>query len=182
MFSILGSICVGDKTSCGGTVCTGSLFSDVDGRSIARKGDKIACPHSCVIMDGNMAEIVDGAPLALHGAATSFGCTCISRNNDFHGDGKTTAEMKAVPVAADPGLPYMPETALLLDEDQWVEFKLVDMEGKSIPDQPFELTDPSGKKIAGTLDSSGYAKVEPVKAGACTVYFPQLGHTIAVDA
>lgn len=182
MFSILGSICVGDKTSCGGTVATGSPFSDVNGRAIARKGDKIACAHSCIIIDGNLTEIIDGAPMALHGAATSYGCTCISKNNDYHGDGKTAAEMAAVPVAADPGLAYMPEIAQLLNEDHWVEFRLVNGQDEPIPDQPFELTDPSGKKIQGTLDSNGYAKVEPVKSGSCVVHFPQLGHTIAVDA
>jgi uncharacterized Zn-binding protein involved in type VI secretion len=43
MFSILGNICMGDKTSCDGTVATGSPFSDLNGRGIARAGDKITC-------------------------------------------------------------------------------------------------------------------------------------------
>ena len=182
MFSILGSICVGDKTSCGGIVATGSQVSSVNGKGIARMGDKIACKHNCVIVEGNMAEIIDGAPMALHSAATSHGCTCLSRNNDFNGDGKTAAEIATVPAAADAGIAYMSETAQLLNEDQWVEFRLVNGDDEPIPDQPFELTDPSGRKIAGSLDSAGYARVEPVKAGSCTVHFPQLGYTMAVDA
>jgi hypothetical protein len=161
---------------------TGSLLSVVNGRAIARKGDKIACPYSCIIIDGNMTEIIDGAPMALHGAATSHGCTCLSQNNDFHGDGKTAAQVADVPAAADFGLAYIPAVAHLLNEDQWVEFRLVNGQDEPIPDQPFELTDPAGKKISGTLDSQGYAKVEPVKAGSCTVYFPELGHTTTVTA
>ena len=35
MFSILGSVCVGDKTSCGGPVIISSPFSEVNGRTIA---------------------------------------------------------------------------------------------------------------------------------------------------
>lgn len=149
---------------------------------MARKGDKIACKHNCIIVDGNPTEIVDGAPMALHGAATSQGCTCMSKNNDVHGDGKGAAGMAAVPAAADAGMAFMPEIAQLLNEDQWVEFRLVNGQDEPIRDQPFELTDPSGKKIAGILDANGYAKVEPVKAGSCVVHFPQLGYTMAVVA
>ncbi len=87
MSSILGSICVGDRTSCGGTVATGSPFSDVGGKALARVGDRVACPKHCTIVTGNPAELVDGAPLALHGALTSGACTCLSGRMGLHGDG-----------------------------------------------------------------------------------------------
>ncbi len=90
--------------------------------------------------------------------------------------------MEAVPVAADAGIAYMPETSQLLNEDHWIELRLVNGQDEAIPNQPFELIDPAGKKITGTLDSNGYAKVQPVKSGSCTVHFPELGHTMMVDS
>lgn len=35
MFSILGGVCVGDKTSCGGPVIISSPFSELNGRAIS---------------------------------------------------------------------------------------------------------------------------------------------------
>jgi len=40
----LNIITVGDKTDHGGTVISGSPDHDINGRSIARLGDKVACP------------------------------------------------------------------------------------------------------------------------------------------
>lgn len=182
MFSILGSICVGDKTSCGGTVVTGSQFSEVNGRGIARQGDKIACKKNCVIVDGNITEIIDGAAMALHGAQTSGGCTCLSQNNDYHGDGHAPASAAQVPLAADTGIAFMPDTAELLNEDHWLEFQLTDGSDNPIAHQPYVVVDPSGAEFSGRLDDKGFARVAPVKAGHCQVNFPELGHSMAVDS
>lgn len=182
MFSILGSICVGDKTSCGGTVVTGSPFSDVNGRGIARAGDKIACKKNCVIVNGNITEIIDGAPMALHGAQTSGGCTCLSKNNDYHGDAHAPASAAAVPPAADAGIAFIPDTAELLNEDHWIEFQLTDGRDLPIPHQPYVVVDPSGAQFSGQLDENGFARVEPVKAGQCKINFPELGHSMEMDS
>jgi uncharacterized Zn-binding protein involved in type VI secretion len=182
MFSILGSICVGDKTSCGGAVISGSPFSTVNGRAIARMGDKIACMKNCIIVTGNPTEIIDGAAMALHGAQTSGGCTCLSRHNEFHGDAHGPDSAALVPAAADAGIAFMPDTADLLNEDHWIEFQLTDGQDTPIPRQTYVVIDPSGAEFAGTLDEQGFARVEPVKAGRCTINFPELGHTMAVDS
>jgi uncharacterized Zn-binding protein involved in type VI secretion len=182
MFSILGSICVGDKTSCGGTVITGSPFSDVNGRAIARVNDKIACKKSCVIVTGNLTEIVAGAAMALHGAQTSAGCTCLSGNNNFHGDGHSRTAAAQVPAAADAGIAFMPDTAELLNEDHWLEFQLTDGHDQPIPHQAYIVVDPSGAESSGNLDDKGFARVSPVKAGQCRINFPELGHSMAVDS
>jgi uncharacterized Zn-binding protein involved in type VI secretion len=182
MFSILGSICVGDKTSCGGTVITGSPFTDVKGRAIARVNDKIACRKNCVIVTGNFTEIIDGAAMALHGSQTSAGCTCLSGNNDFHGDAHSPSDAAQVPTRADAGIAYMPATAELLSEDHWIEFRLTDAHDLPIPHQRYIVVDPGGTEFCGYLDEQGFARVEPVKAGRCSISFPELGHSTAIDS
>lgn len=181
MLSIGGSICLGDKTSCCGTVITGAAFSDVNGRPVARVDDQIACMKRCVITSGNPTEIVDGAAMALHGSQTSGDCTCISANNNLHGDGQSAAAA-AIPAAADVGIAFIPALAELLNEDHWVEFRLVDAENKPISHQKFVVVDPSGTEISGSLDENGHAQISPVKPGLCTVNFPDLGHAIEVSS
>ena len=182
MFTILGSICVGDKTSCGRTVATGTRWSTVNGRAIARVGDRISCRYNCAIITGNQMEIVDGAAMAVHGSMTSRRCICLSSNNNFHGDRQSAEAAAAVPAAADAGIAFMPETAEALNEDHWIEFSLVNTENKPLANQPYVLTDPTGERISGTLDNNGYAKVGPVKAGLCSVEFPELDYATAVTS
>jgi len=76
-------IVVGDRTSHGGVVLTGSQFSDVDGKGIARIGDKVTCPqkgHGSVttIVTGDVTDIIDGSPVARHGDKTACGATLVS--------------------------------------------------------------------------------------------------------
>lgn len=76
-------IVVGDRTSHGGVVITGSPFSDVDGKAIARIGDKVTCPrkgHGSVttIVTGDVTDIIDGSPIARHGDKAACGATLIS--------------------------------------------------------------------------------------------------------
>jgi uncharacterized Zn-binding protein involved in type VI secretion len=182
MFSIVGSICVGDKTSCGGIVATGSTSACVNGRAIARVGDRIACKKNCVITTGKETHVVHGAALALHGSLTSGNCTCLSGNNDFHGHTMDTLAASRVPAAADAGIAFMPDTAALLSEDHWIEFRLTDTGGNPVPGQRFSVLDPAGTERSGYLDDAGYARVSPVKAGQCKITFPDLGQSISVDS
>lgn len=76
-------IVVGDRTSHGGVVLTGSPFSDVNGKGIARIGDKVTCPqkgHGSVttIVTGDLTDMIDGSPVARHGDKTACGATLIS--------------------------------------------------------------------------------------------------------
>lgn len=76
-------IVVGDKTDHGGVVVAGSPMTDVDGKPIARVGDKVTCPKkghggTTVIAAGDPACIIDGAPAARHGDKTACGATLIS--------------------------------------------------------------------------------------------------------
>lgn len=74
-------IVVGDKTSHGGAVVSGTNFSSTGGQLIARKGDQVHCPQCkkmTTIIEGDQTMIVDGQPVALHGHKTSCGAVLIS--------------------------------------------------------------------------------------------------------
>lgn len=76
-------ILIGDKTSHGGVVVQGSPASTVDGKPIARVGDKVTCPRrghggTTVIVSGDPTCIIDGQPAARHGDKTACGATLLS--------------------------------------------------------------------------------------------------------
>jgi len=74
-------IVVGDPTSSGGSVVTGSPFTDIDGLPVARVADQATCPRhggAFPIVDGDSTLIVDGQPVALHGSSLACGCKVLS--------------------------------------------------------------------------------------------------------
>lgn len=74
-------IVVGDATSSGGYVITGSPQTDIDGKAVARVGDKATCPkHKNIfpIVSGDATLIVDGNAIAREGDALACGCTLVS--------------------------------------------------------------------------------------------------------
>lgn len=133
MFSILGCIVVGDKTSCGGTVVSGSMTDDIDGKPISRVGDQVSCRHSCNIMTGDNAWIIAGQPVAIHGSLTTRQCTCISAAHNNHaGVGQTQAQQDAVPKAADSGIAFAPVMQGIEQEVHWLEFSLKNKSGMRV--------------------------------------------------
>jgi uncharacterized Zn-binding protein involved in type VI secretion len=86
-------IVLGDKTSHKGTVISASPFSDTNGKSWARIGDKVSCPLCggiFPISEGNAGHIDDGKPVAYHGCKTACGATLIASSQLF-----TTTEPSA---------------------------------------------------------------------------------------
>lgn len=83
-------ILVGDKTDHGGVVISGAPSADVNGRCIARAGDKVTCPKKGhgenQIVEGDPMMIIDGRPVALHGHRTACGAVLISsqKNSGFN--------------------------------------------------------------------------------------------------
>ncbi|MHC8305774.1 PAAR domain-containing protein [Pseudomonas sp. PB3P13] len=77
-----GIIRIGDKTTGGGAVLSGStamLFSSI---GVARQGDPVSCPvpgHGrTVVAEGHPAFRDEGVPIAFHGHRCACGCTLIS--------------------------------------------------------------------------------------------------------
>ena len=74
-------IVLGDKHSGGGSVINESPHTDIDGKPIARVGDKAICPrHKGIfpIITGDNTLIIDGQPVARHGDKLACGCSLIS--------------------------------------------------------------------------------------------------------
>lgn len=72
---------VGDKTSHGGRVITGSKKRKVGGRFVARKGDKCTCPlHGTTVIVTVSAKMpyTDGRLTAHAGAKTGCGASLIA--------------------------------------------------------------------------------------------------------
>ncbi|UZW59477.1 PAAR domain-containing protein [Lysobacter enzymogenes] len=71
---------MGDTTSSGGQVVSGSPFTDIDGKPVARIGDSVVCGlHGpTVIASGDATFIVDGQPLARERDGCACGCLLVS--------------------------------------------------------------------------------------------------------
>ncbi|WP_341313469.1 PAAR domain-containing protein [Paraburkholderia sp. IMGN_8] len=73
-------ICLGDKHSHGGRVVTGASQSDINGKAIARVGDRAVCNvhGSVVIVSGDANVTFDGAAAAREGDKLSCGAVLIA--------------------------------------------------------------------------------------------------------
>jgi len=87
-------IVMGDPTSHGGTVISGSAAHTIGGKAIARKGDKVDCPEKYPdgsphgvneIVEGEATMPIDGIPVALEGHKTVCGCSLIGTAPASHG-------------------------------------------------------------------------------------------------
>jgi len=70
-------IVVGDATTGGGRVLTGSSNTDIEGKAVACVGDKATCPKhggAFEIVTGDPTLILDGKPIAREGDSLACGC------------------------------------------------------------------------------------------------------------
>lgn len=73
-------IVVGDTTTGGGSVVSGSPFTDIDGKPVARIGDSVVCLRHgpTVIVSGDATMLVDGKPVARHGDGLACLCSLVT--------------------------------------------------------------------------------------------------------
>ena len=83
---------VGDTTTHGGRVVTGSEADTIDGRAIARMGDLVDCPLHGIqpIIEGDDTTLLEGRPMALEGHRVACGCRLLA------GGGNGSVGMEAV--------------------------------------------------------------------------------------
>jgi uncharacterized Zn-binding protein involved in type VI secretion len=78
--------CLGDPTTHGGRIITGSDTMDIMGRKAARRGDLVSCPiegHGVnPIIEGSDMILDNGVPVALHGHLCACGCRLIALGTD----------------------------------------------------------------------------------------------------
>ncbi|MBJ9617709.1 PAAR domain-containing protein [Burkholderia multivorans] len=80
---MLNAIRMGDSTDHGGEVVEASRIMKINGRGVARKGDKIRCPihpdvNPNVIEEGDPNIKDHGVPIARQGHLGTCGCRLIS--------------------------------------------------------------------------------------------------------
>ena len=150
-------IVVGDRTSHGGVVISGSPFTDVDGKAVARIGDRVTCPqkgHGSVttIVTGDQTVMLDGSPVARHGDKTACGATLISSQMLTHVDdgGSGSTAVRGAPSASGKVQSGPQSSASLLlansaanesDEDEVVEqyFEFLDENGSAVDGYRYDL-------------------------------------------
>jgi uncharacterized Zn-binding protein involved in type VI secretion len=73
---------IGDTTTHGGVVITGSATLSEDGVPVSRKGDTVTCPlcepHVFVIAEGFETSLDHGVPIAAEGHQTTCGAKLIA--------------------------------------------------------------------------------------------------------
>lgn len=157
-------IVVGDRTSHGGVVITGSPFTDVGGKAVARIGDKVTCPqkgHGSVttIVTGDLTAIIDGQPVARHGDKTACGATLISSQILTYVDNESAVGYSpsgnsfAQPAAAGDKL----KNDALRHE---IRFQALDAAtGQPVPHNPYVVTRQDGTRTEGVTDGNGLTEI-----------------------
>jgi hypothetical protein len=59
-------------------------------------------------------------------------------------------------------------------EKTWVEFLLVDQDGKPVPDVAYEVTLPGGARRTGRLNKKGQLRFDDIDPGPCQIRFPEI--------
>lgn len=129
----------------GGTFALRRLLASLlFGAPLGRQGDD-------AIVRDVATRIHRGELLVLRGPAVRLG--------SFHD------EIEAAPLSE-------PQAAVPEKPTAWLEIELVEVDGKPVPREPYEVRSPSGTVVRGQLDGNGFARVADLDPGSCTVTFP----------
>ncbi|MGH8075165.1 MAG: PAAR domain-containing protein [Lysobacter sp.] len=153
---------VGDTTSSGGQVITGSPFTDIDGKPVARINDKATCPKhqgTFPIVDGDPTTIIDGEAVALHGSSLACGCRVLAVQqvrvllDAGGGGGGGSSGVSGGPkaAAADPGAMAGPIASLAFDE----QIRFVGPTGVPLSNLGYRLHLADGSTAEGVTDADG---------------------------
>ena len=88
--SIRAVIVIGDKTTHGGTVLQGSQTMTAGDKSVARRGDLVACPQckgNFPIIEGSSKMSANGRGVALEGMKTACGAELIASQSMMKAEG-----------------------------------------------------------------------------------------------
>jgi uncharacterized Zn-binding protein involved in type VI secretion len=148
-------IVLGDTTTHGGKVITGSENHSYRGIPVARVGDMVECPlckGTYPIIEGAPKAFDHEKPIARHGDKVACGATLISREN--------MADVGTLYAATEPkgggrGFQFLQGHDPRYDEC----FRLVDQEtGMPLPDYLYAIKTESGQIVKGRTDEKGYTR------------------------
>jgi uncharacterized Zn-binding protein involved in type VI secretion len=174
------AIVVGDSTSSGGTVLTGSPFTDINGMAVARVGDKAFCPKhkgAFPIVTGDPTFIVDGQALARHGDALACGCkvlavkqSTVSLESGGGGAAKCGSAAAASPAAPAAGFVAQGTTAKApasppVKQDILLHYHYGDLDRTPVRGVAYQVMLPDDSIRTGHLDDEGRARIPEVTVG-----------------
>ncbi|NZA27215.1 PAAR domain-containing protein [Luteimonas sp. SJ-92] len=127
-------IVVGDRIDHGGAVVSGSPFTDIDGKPVARVTDRVVCSQhgATSIVTGDATMIIDGQPVARHGDKTACGATLFSSQFRVFADIGTSAGTPA----RGPMTAAMAAAAVAGTQVEPPELDLQHLQGASPPTEP----------------------------------------------
>jgi uncharacterized Zn-binding protein involved in type VI secretion len=165
-------ITIGCKTSHGGTVVSGSMVSDVHGKSIARIGDKVPCPQckgTHIIVSGDLTLIVDGAAVARDGDKTSCGAVLIADQMtslvdqgfaSFLSSSDTNTSIEKSNSAASKQMQQTSATVAEHEHAYDLQFQLNGKDGgQPMANVPYKITLENGEEITGITDVNGLTQL-----------------------
>jgi len=164
-------IVVGDTAEGGGQVLTGSPFTDIDGKAVARIGDKALCQRHGGVFDiatGDHSIVIDGQPLARQGDRLACGCSLLAAQQTLvyvdalAGQGAEVAGPGTLADAQNAAVGVLPQT-WQPPFDQAVRF--VGPTGVPLAGLGYVLTLEDGAEHLGVTDSDG--TTERVGADGC---------------
>lgn len=164
-------IVVGDPTSSGGTVVTGSPFTDIEGMPVSRVTDQATCPRhkgAYPIVDGDPTMIVDGQPVALHGSSLACGCKVLSARQmrvfidsggNASGVSPVASTMSNAGSGLSSGIQSTREPAAHLDATFSAAFLVLDkVTGEPLSGASYKVRLPSGEEFEGVTGPDGMTR------------------------
>lgn len=172
------AIVVGDRTTSGGAVLTGSPFTDINGMAVARVGDKAFCPlhkGAFPIVTGDATFLVDGSPLARHGDSLACGCQVMAVQQstvwvESGGSGAppaaaATSTAAAARLVAPGSTPGESGTQPVSRQDIHLHYHYDDLDQTPVRGVGYRVMLPDDSVVVGQLDEDGRARIPQVTVG-----------------
>jgi type VI secretion system secreted protein VgrG len=146
--------------------CQSDVLIDADSSiTLFCKGNFITVDEQGVTIVGKTVKINSGgaAPVGTMGEAKLAENAAAAATTEFGHNVRYTKEG----ASSGAGVPGQKKTS-------WIEIELIDEAGRPVPHETYAVVLPDGKKIVGTLDAFGQARVAVPDPGLCRVTFPRL--------
>lgn len=158
-------IVVGDATESGGRVITGSPYTDIDGKPVARVTDKATCflhKGAFAIVDGDSTIVIDGQPVALHGSSLAYGCKVLAAQQSHVFVDAGYIDAKSVREGASVGVPAGTDSAPAYDEGFVLRSSLT---GKPLVNRKYRVFRADGRWESGVTDAEGATHI--IRSNCC---------------